>query len=866
MAETAPCSTIRAAKRDSHVGTALGIVALMDSGLTKICVAVLLIWSGTSWSAEPSPMGAGQSTAFFDGEVKPLLVAHCLKCHGGDGKAKGGLFLTSRDAILKGGDSGAAVSLEKPNESLLVEAVNYSSMEMPPSGKLASDQIAVLKKWVELGLPWGSEAELAPKPSDSHGPPAVNEASKSFWSFQPVVGSTPPMFAESEWVRTPIDAFILEKLQQKGLHPAPRASKTVLLRRAYYDLIGLPPAPEEVASFLADDSPGAFEGVVDRLLASPHYGEKWGRHWLDLVRYAETNSYERDGAKPFVWRYRDYVIRSLNDDKPYDQFVTEQLAGDELDQVTPDTIIATGYYRLGTWQDEPVDPEQELFEDLDDLVRTTGEVFLGLTIGCARCHDHKIDPLPQSDYYKMVAFFRNVRRYGVRSQESIEDASVGPLATVDETRHNEQLIAQHKARVEENRKAIEVFDQRIKAGLVGVENDDWKTEAMRVDIARQQIGKAITQEEFDQYAELAARRDELAKVRPAGLEKALCVKEHGRDCPATHVLIRGNAHAAASEVQPGFPSVLSPPEPMIKPLPEGVASSGRRRALAEWIASKQNPLTARVMVNRIWHYHFGRGLVRSTSDFGFHGIRPTHPELLEWLAQDFMVGGWRLKRLHKLIMLSSTYQMSSQVDEKALAIDPINDLFWRFDMRRLSAEELRDSILAVNNSLNLGAMYGPSVYVKIPKEVLAGQSMPGAGWGKSRPSESSRRSIYIHAKRSLAVPMIASFDGPDSDVSCPARFVSTQPTQALGMLNSAFANEQAMLLADYLRSRAGDNPEAQVTLALGRLFQREPNRKEIDRGLQLLSSLEKKHGLSPKQALKQFCLAAYNLNEFVYLD
>ena len=389
---------------------------------------------------------------------------------------------------------------------------------------------------------------------------------------------------------------------------------------------------------------------------------------------------------------------------------------------------------------------------------------------------------------------------------------------------------------------------------------------MRVDIARRQIGHSLSQQEFERYVELTAQREELAKFRPAGLEKALCVKEHGRECPPTHVLVRGNAHAPAALVEPGFPTVLSPPEPVISLPAEGVASTGRRRALAHWIASAENPLTARVMVNRIWQYHFGRGIVRSTSDFGFHGARPSHPELLDWLAGEFVAGGWRLKRLHKLIMLSSTYQMSSQASEPALTTDPLNDLCWRFEMRRLSAEEIRDSILAVNDGLNRDALFGPSVYVTIPREVLAGQSMPGAGWGSSSPAESARRSIYIHAKRSLAVPLLASFDGPDSDASCPARFVTTQPTQALGMLNSTFVNEQAEHFARYLRDRAGENQPAQIALALRRIFQREPTLEEINRGLSLLATLRDKHALSPQAALKQFCVAAYSLNEFVYLD
>ncbi|MEX0676089.1 MAG: DUF1549 and DUF1553 domain-containing protein [Pirellulales bacterium] len=691
-------------------------------------------------------------------------------------------------------------------------------------------------------------------------------ATKKFWSFQPVQRPERPAAANTLWARNPIDSFVLAKLDEAGLSPAAPAEKTALLRRAYYDLIGLPPSPEEAAAFLADDSPGAFERVVDGLLDSPHYGERWGRHWLDLVRYAETNSYERDGPKPFVWRYRDYVIRSFNEDKPYDQFVTEQLAGDELQNVTRDSIIATGFYRLGIWQDEPVDPEQELFEDLDDLVRTTGEVFLGMTVGCARCHDHKLDPIPQTDYYRMLALFRNVRRLGVRSIESVEDASVRTLGDEEEARRHRQLIERHKQETNEVRKALDELDERITRDLAGVEKDDWKTEAARIEIARKRAGTILTQEEFDRYARLTAKRDELRLFRPPGIEQALCVKEHGRECPPTHVLVRGNAHATGDQVEPGFLTVLSPPEPAIVPPPEPVPSTGRRLALARWLTSPANPLFARVLVNRIWHYHFGRGIVRSTSDFGFQGTAPTHPELLDWLASEFVAGGWRIKRLHKLIMLSSTYRMSSKTNADALAADPLNNRFWRFDVRRLSAEEIRDSILAVNNSLNRHKMFGPSVYVAIPGEVLAGQSRPGADWGKSSPEERARRSIYIHVKRSLVVPMMASFDGADTDASCPVRFVTTQPTQALGMLNSDFVNEQAAVFAKYLRGKAGDDAEAQITLALRRTLQREPTRGEIDRGLRLVSTLEQKFGLSPESALERFCVAAYNLNEFMYLD
>ena len=380
--------------------------------------------SGVTEAAESEPEAAG--IKFFDEEVKPLLAKHCFKCHGPNKSVKGGLRLTSRASVLKGGDTGPAASLEKPTESLLLSAVNYDEYEMPPSGKLPQAAIDTFAKWIRLGLPMSEIAEVE---HDEPGPPPVNDETKRFWSFQPVKKPIPPAVTGGDWVQNAIDAFVLSRLEGAGLQPAPPAAKASLLRRAYYDLTGLPPSPEEVQAFVNDDAPNAFEKVVDRLLESPHYGERWGRHWLDLVRYAETNSYERDGPKPHVWRYRDYVIRSLNEDKPYDQFLTEQIAGDELAEVTKASIIATGYYRLGIWQDEPVDPVQELFEDIDDLVRTTGEVVLGMTVGCARCHDHKLDPIPQKDYYRMAAFFRNVRRFGVRGHETVLAASVTSIST-----------------------------------------------------------------------------------------------------------------------------------------------------------------------------------------------------------------------------------------------------------------------------------------------------------------------------------------------------------------------------------------------------------------------------------------------------
>jgi hypothetical protein len=571
-----------------------------------------------------------------------------------------------------------------------------------------------------------------------------------------------------------IDAFIADRLKGRSLPFPEAASRRALIRRVTYDLTGLPPTPEAVEAFVHDSSPQAWEHLVDRLLESPHYGEKWARHWLDLVRFAETNSYETDEAKPHAWRYRDYVIRAFNDDKSYDRFIREQLAGDELPDGGADGLIATGYHRLGIWDNDPADKELALFDQFDDLVATTGQVFLGLTVDCARCHDHKIDPISQRDYYALLAFFRNIHPY--------------------------------------------------------------------------RNGGAT---------------DELALPGEAGA-KALAVTEPGTVAPATHLLRRGNPSSPGEVVEPGFLSVLGSPPPVITP-PASGHSSGRRRVLADWIASAENPLTARVIVNRVFQHHFGRGLVRTPSDFGLQGSAPTHPELLDWLAAEFIRDGWSLKRLHRRILTSQIYQASATPMPDALRADPANDLFSRFDARRLTAEEIRDSVLWISGAGN-PRRYGPGVYVALPKEVLASQSVPGKGWGNSPLEEQHRRSIYIHVKRSLLTPVLLSFDLAETDRSTPVRFATTQPTQALGMLNGPFFNEQARILADRIRAEAGERPEAQVRQVLHRVTARPPSETEVARGVALMRSLTADEGLGARAALDAFCLMAFNLNEFLYLE
>ncbi|MBM81015.1 MAG: hypothetical protein CMJ78_10535 [Planctomycetaceae bacterium] len=821
--------------------------------------AVLLLATTSLAMAQDNVDKAAKPSAeqikFFDSKIKPILAANCYKCHGGEAEIKGGLRLTTRDGLLKGGDSGLVISRKNVGESILLDAINYRDLEMPPRGKLRPADIELLTQWVKMGLPW-NPADKPPVPVAEKHEPRVTDEAKQFWSFRKIQRPEVPKPKNSKWTKHAIDAFIAASLDQAGLEPSGPTDKVALIRRAHYSLVGIPPTPDQVAAFLKDDSPNAFEKVVDELLASKHYGEQWARHWMDLVRYAESNSYERDGTKPNIWRYRDYLIRSFNDDKPFDQFTREQLAGDELDKITNDTIIATGYYRLGIWQDEPVDRVQELYEDLDDIVMTTGQVFLGLTINCARCHDHKLDPIPQKDYYRFMAFFHGIDRH-VFTQR--------PIAPPELLKAQQDQIAAHRKKVDENNKKMRDIENLVINDFQEVEKQEFRHEQHKVPLLKKRVPDKLSKEKFKEYLALKKQQKEFRRFRPMALDQALTVREIGRNARETFVLMRGSAHARGEKVEPGFMSVLDFPDPTIPKLPQQIPSSGRRRVLADWVVNRDNPLTARVLANRIWQFHFGRGIVRSANNFGFKGTPPTHPELLDWLASELVDGGWKLKRLHKLIMMSNAYQMSSRGNAAGLEKDPENNLFWRFNMRRLTAEELRDTVLAVNGSLN-SKMFGPSIYPVIPQEVKHGQSRPGAGWGNSSPEERARRSVYIHVKRSLVVPMMAAFDAADTDATCPVRFETTQPTQALGMLNGEFANAQAKVFGDYLRKQAAGDVKAQVKLALHRATQRTPTDEEVQRGTDLVERLMNKHKVTPDRALDFYCLLALNLNEMIYLD
>jgi hypothetical protein len=840
---------------------------LPDSHMLPRCYAILFLVAviSVSATADDEKLTEGQQQLFH--HAAEVLRENCLRCHSG-ASPKGELDLTTREGILAGGQQGGnAFDPDDPGSSTLLLAIQYEGFEMPPTGQMSPKKIGILEKWLSQGMPWPSDHKRIEYEAEA-GPPPVNEETKSFWSFQPVAESAVPA---SDWGHNAIDAFIADRLRSEELSPSPPADASKLVRRMHYNVTGLPPEPEFVSEWSArlqepegTINPEAVAELIEVLLESPRYGEHWGRHWLDLVRYAETNSYERDGAKPFVWRYRDYVIRAFNSDKPYDRFLTEQLAGDELQPTTADSVIATGYYRLGRWDDEPADPALAFYDDVDDIITTTSQTMLGLTVNCARCHDHKIDPIPQRDYYRIVGFFRHLRRYGVRSDQSVADASIREVNLAEDEGILERELKDHERQLQDTNRLMAEFEKTVLPLLSEPQREDFQFEKSRLSIVGKLKDNGLSQAQIDHYQNLTRRQEQLVDNRPSGRAKVLCVTEDVSSIQPTHILTRGSPHALGAEVTAGFPEVLSPPEVQIPEPAEGSQTSGRRSVLAAWVASPDNPLTARVMVNRIWQHHFGRGIVRSASDFGFQGTRPTHPLLLDWLASQFVQNGWSIKYMHRLIMSSAVYQMSSAGREDALAIDPVNDMFWRYDMRRLTAEEVRDSILWATGSLNATKMYGPSVYTDIPDEVKAGQSRPGSGWGKSLPEDENRRSIYIHVKRSLLDPLLESFDFADTDQTCPVRFVTTQPTQALSMLNSRFLLKEAEIFA--ARAQQEESKTAQVRSVLTRVMQRQPTDQEIKEGVDLMVRLQAEEGLSEEKALQYFCLVALNLNEFIYLD
>ena len=693
----------------------------------------------------------------FDKDIAPLIVKRCAECHSG-ADPKGDLDLTRKSAALG-----------KTHE--LWELI--SSDKMPPKKPLPAAEKALFKEWIAAGAKWGTD------PIDAFATSTEKHAGRDWWSLQPIV--RPPVPKGSA---NPIDAFIRLKLSDKGLSPAPAADKRTLIRRVHYDLIGLPPTFEEVEAFAEDRAPDAYEKLIDRLLASPHYGERWARYWLDVVRYAETCGYERDQPKPNVWKYRDWVVKAFNDDMPYDRFVLEQLAGDELPNRTESSVIATGFIRLGTWNDEPNDPNEYKYDRLEDMVGATSTAFLAMTVKCARCHDHKFDAIRQTDYYKMAgAFWAGFIEPGPR------DHLGGPDA------------------------------------------------------------KAL------------------------GMENVFGWTDRGREAPPIKLLKKGDPIRPLGVVEPGHQSFVSVLDKPFEAAPAGAKTTQRRLQLAKWIVDPKNPLTARVWVNRLWLYHFGQGLVRTSDNFGFTGDKPTHPDLLDWLASELVTpnrgNGWASKHIHKLILLSETYRQSSiHPKQDAYAkTDGANRYVWRAERRRLDAEALRDSLLFTSGKLKLLPIGGPSFAPEIAPDALEGLSMKGAAWKPSPPDQQGRRSVYIFAKRGLLPPLLTAFDFPDTTLPSCQRDVTTVPTQSLALLNNPFVHEQSASLANKIGVKV--EPKEQVNRAWQRTLGRNPRQRELDAALAHLEKQAKLFAVRPDpalDALASLCHVLLNANEFLYVD
>ena len=777
-------------------------------------------------------------TAFFEKKIRPVLVEHCYECHSSTAKKiKGGLMLDSRAGVIKGGDNGPVISPGQPEASLLIQSIRHGdpALTMPPKKKLPDSAIADLAAWVRMGAP-------DPRTENTVATAAAKNAidwkkGREWWSFRPLNRSAVPAERLGHWPMSDLDCFILARLEKAGLKPADDAEKQVLIRRATFDLIGLPPTPAEIDAFLGDTASTAFARVVDRLLASPHYGERWGRHWLDVVRYADTAGDNSDFPIPQIRRYRDWVICAFNRDLPYDQFIREQLAGDLLTAGTADgtqeRIIATGYIanarRFGSRVD---DYPQHL--TIDDTIDNVGRAFLGLTVSCARCHDHKFDPIPTADYYALYGFFQSTRYPwpGIELEQQSRD-----LVPLVESARRADAEAACKAYDTEKRR-LEKEVQKLKDSLKEKIGDEKKPIESRIKDAQKSSKDFIAQ--------------------PLPFELAYAVAEAGKAVNAA-IQIKGDPAKLGEIADRRFLTVLGGQQ-----LPTSDPTSGRLH-LADQIANPGNPLTARVMVNRIWLHHFGRGLVPTPNDFGKQGKLPTHPELLDWLANRFIESGWSIKAMHRTLMLSRTYQLASGPGDEAAARDPNNELLSSFPRRRLDAESLRDAMLVLGGNLDTS----PAGEHPFP---------PQWEWKFTQHNpfkavyDSKRRSVYLMTQRIQRHPYLAIFDGADPSASTAVRTSSTTPLQALFLLNDPFVHEQSREFAKRIVATVQDE-SGQLQFAYRSALGRKAERAEIEQCRIFLTSARTRlteSGTAPDQleieVWQSMVRAILRLNEFVYMD
>jgi hypothetical protein len=861
----------------------------------RIALAVAVLVAAASARAP----GQASGTPQFEKDVLPLLAARCLKCHG-ETRPKAGLDLRTRAGMLRGGESGPVLVPGESARSLVFEMIRKGDMPPGKDGKPTAEEIALVKAWIDGGAP----AAGSGSPAVAVGR-TVTDEDRTFWAFRKPVRPAVPRVRHVERVRTPIDAFLLAKLEAKGLTLSPDADRATLLRRLCFDLTGLPPSPEEVAAFRADTRPDAYERVVDRLLASPHYGERWGRHWLDAAGYADSVGGDNDPGQLFpregMWRYRDYVVRALNEDKPFDRVLTEQLAGDEMDDwrsapvLTPtmrEHLIATGFLRTAVdhTTEQELNRPFERYQLLYDTIENLSSNLLGLTVACARCHDHKFDPISQVEYYQLLAVLKpafNPEKWIQPQNRHLDDVSPREKEAID--RHNGEIDRQV---TELNRQTAAIrqpsekrlFEAKLAAVPEPIRADTaaaLQTPAAKRDAVQQYLTKKLGPMLTVSPGEVSRSLNEADRARVDALARQVAALKGQRllvgkiqaaweadgGVPPAYVFRRGNLMTPGAEVQPGVFRVLTDPQcpTRIPTANAGAKTSGRRTALARWLTRPDHPLTARVFVNRVWQRYFGEGIVATSDNFGRLGGRPTHPELLDWLATEFIRGGWKMKELHRLIVTSSGYRQSSGYQAGPAAVDPGNQLLWRMRLRRLESEAVRDAVLAVSGQLDRTAG-GPPVPI-VPNAdgmvVVADKGLP-------TPKAQSRRSLYLFARRNYNLTLLSVFDQPVMATNCTRRVHSAVPLQSLTLLNDPFMLEQADHFA--ARVAAADDEQRRVETAFRLAFAREPSPTEVAASTALLKKLRERYAaekLPPaeaeRKALARLCHMLLCANEFLYV-
>ncbi len=858
----------------------------MDRNWILHTIALMALTSSSALAFDEQPR--------FETDVRAILKAHCWQCHGEEEELQGGLDSRLAGFLLKGGESGPAVVPGDHAASLLYQRV--ASGEMPPGKKkVSADELKIIARWIDAGATTTRAEPETLAPGDT-----FTEEERQHWSFQPITKPLIPDVTRSEFVRTPIDSFLLAKLESKGLSFGPEADRETLLRRVYFDLTGLPPSIEAIDKFVVDESPEAWLTVVEELLSSTAYGERWARHWLDVAGYADSDGYTtKDTERKWAWKYRDYVIRSLIADKPWNQFLVEQLAGDELltppyQDLTPeqaDQLIATGFLRMcpdGTL-DGSVDQNVARNDVMAEAIKVASTSLLGLTVGCAQCHAHRYDPISQADYYRLRAIFE-------------------PAYDVQNWRNpNARLVSLWSAKTRTAAEAVDAelaeVTKKRNEELDGIVNETFDRELQKIPAEQQRLARVVRETAKDkrteeqnllikQYPFLNVDRgsvylylpdrlngfnkkwdtttEETKKKRPAD-DLVMCLNEVAGQVPVTKLFSRGDFQQPRQEILPGELAVLNSNGAEIAADHADIPTTGRRLKYAQHLTSGQHPLVARVLVNRFWMHHFGAGLVSTPGDFGIKGDRPSHPELLDWLARDFMDEGWTLKRLHRMLVTSTAYRQSVVHRPELDAIDGDNRLLGRMNVRRLEAEVVRDAMMAISGKL-IDQQFGPPVPVSpddVGQIVLAVDTRDSAG----RPSGKVealgdgefRRSIYVQVRRSMPLGLLEPFDLPQMTPNCDKRAASTAAPQSLFMMNNPFVIQQSELLANRIREKAGADLSTQTTLAWRLVFGRVPSESDVQAGVEFLTVPDATAETSAA-ALNHFCHALLSSNGFLYVD